>query len=418
MISKSPVFKRGLKNASFLAGGNIISEVLTFLTFTLIARKFDPGNYGIYATVTNYVSMFEIFALQGLNKTVIREGALQEHDFVSVLRRGLKLKYLFVIAASLLCLLILPFVDYDMNTKLFILFFAVSILLHEVMKYFNVVFMVKEKMSYISYLGIASRIFFLLMIVLVVVFNGNVFHLLIANVLTLVVVILLTLYFARRLVKGISIFVFPAFNKEYFKTALIFSLFSAVTMLSTKFDLFIISVLGDSMEVGFYAVAYKIAIIALMLRNVNQDAFYPIMIKRLKKGPIRKSLLITSAFLIFIVLAGLTFAFSFVIEDIVIFIFGESYAYSASILVVLMYFLCFAYATLPFTLAAQASYNEKTMLKVRILMAALNIILDVVFYHYFGLIGIAYVSVIVWGIGSPLMCYTIFRQLKLKKVVY
>jgi O-antigen/teichoic acid export membrane protein len=207
----------------------------------------------------------------------------------------------------------------------------------------------------------------------------------------------------------------PKFVKEFFKSGITFSMFEAVTMLATRFDVILISFLGGAKEVGIYGVAYKIAQQALMLRNVNQDAFFPLFVKRLKSGNIKIRTILIPSLAMFSIVFIPTIIFYFFSKEIISTLFGANYVEAGPILFYLMIFVSFAWGTLPFTVLAQASYNEKILLNIRIYMAIANVVLDVVFYKLFGLIGIAYVSAIVWCIGSIFMCLFIYRSIYLKK---
>ena len=51
-------FFRGIKNASYLAAGNIVSQLISFVGLIYIARLLGPDDYGVYVTVGAFVSLF------------------------------------------------------------------------------------------------------------------------------------------------------------------------------------------------------------------------------------------------------------------------------------------------------------------------------------------------------------------------
>ena len=57
---------RGLKNASYLTVGYILSMIINFIGFIYIARLLGPSNYGIYATVGAFVGLFNIITFCAL----------------------------------------------------------------------------------------------------------------------------------------------------------------------------------------------------------------------------------------------------------------------------------------------------------------------------------------------------------------
>ena len=409
--NKNKNLAEGLKNASFLAGANITSELVTFITFLFVARHFLPDEYGIYTTVLTYVAMFEVLTLRGVNKTIIRSAAEIVEDLQVTLEKGASLRFLFIIGATLLCNILLLFIDYSIKTKALIIVFSLSLFFHEMTRFYYSAFYVLNKINIVAGQTITSRLFFALLTFLIILLKGDIGYLVIASLTVNIVFLGVTRITLKKNKVKVGLLIFPKFEKGYFRSGLTFSLFEAVTMLATRFDLFLISLLGSPRDVGIYGVAFKVAQQVLMLRNVNQDSFFPLVVKRLKSGIIRKETIFSFSLIMFLIVFIPTIIFSFFSKEIVSFLFGQHYAEAGPILTYLLIFVSFAWGTLPFTVLAQSAYKEELLLKVRIGMAISNVIMDIVFYKFFGLIGIAYVSALVWSIGSIIMCYAIYRSI-------
>ena len=410
-LSRSHDFSKGFKNASFLAAGNIISELITFVTFTFVARYFLPQDYGIYTTVLAYVGMFQILTLGGVNKSVVRRASEKTENIAEILEKGAALRLLFIILAITVCNIGLFFVNYDIKVKTLILVYSLSIYFHELTSFYYSGYYVINKIKQISFQTISSRLLFAVFSWLIILLKGSIELLVLSSLLVSIVFLLITRFSLKRNSVPIRLLLKPKFYEEFFKSGIIFSVFGAVTMLATKFDVFIISILGNTSEVAIYGVAFTIAGQAIMLRNVNQDSFFPIIVKRLQKGMLSKKLLFQSTLIMFLIPFLPTCVFFFFSREIITFLFGNNYADAGPILSFLMIYVSFAWGTLPFTVLAQSAYKEKVLLKVRIWMAVANVALDFIFFHYFGLIGIAYVSALVWSFGSVIMCFAIYKNL-------
>ena len=76
-------------------------------------------------------------------------------------------------------------------------------------------------------------------------------------------------------------------------------------------------------------------------------------------------------------------------------IIGSDFSYSATIIKVLSLYLLFHYISLPYDTALQVTFSENTLLKIRFSLAFLNILANYIFYDLFGIIGIAYSSLLV-----------------------
>jgi len=99
--------------------------------------------------------------------------------------------------------------------------------------------------------------------------------------------------------------------------------------------------------------------------------------------------------------------------DLFVYLFTDDFYLSGEIFRVLVFFICFTWATLPYTIFAQAVGYEVLILKIYVFMAFLNVFLNILFYDIYGLIGIAYSTIIVYGSGSIAQCILIHRRFTL-----
>lgn len=402
--------RTGLVNASYLAIGNIVTQIIVLLGFLYIARKLGTENYGVYATVGAFVTMFTMFTFGGLGKVIIREGSKDLSSLESLYNRAFGVRLFFLVAAMALCVLCVFFTPYDDQTRLFIVLFSFQIFYQGMTSFFSTIYQVVEKMQYISIINIVSRTFFVLLAAGFLYAGYGVLALiviaLIVNAATLVCNYCLT----RRFVK-FNLFSKIRFEKELLKPSLSFSLFGVVSTLSSRFDLFLISILGTPVEVGIYAVAYTLATQGQMLRNVNAMAFFPIFVKRFQEGKVNGAIMLKYALGFFFGILAFSAVASYFCTDIVTFLIGEEYKESGKVLSVLIFYLAALWATLPFTIAAQATHNENLMLKIRTVMAVFNVTFKYIFFQLYGVMGVAYCTVIIWTIGSFAMCVLPYRAM-------
>ena len=128
-LSQSKSFVKGAKNASFLAIGNILSEIITFVTFLFVARYFIPEDYGIYTTVLSFVGIYEVFTIRGINKSIIRSASNHETEITSILHKGASFRTFFIIIAIIGCNLSVLFFPYSLNTKVLIWIFSLNFII-------------------------------------------------------------------------------------------------------------------------------------------------------------------------------------------------------------------------------------------------------------------------------------------------
>jgi len=406
-----PLVFRGIKNASFLSAGNFISMVIGFIGFIYIARMFGPERFGIYSTVIAFVTFFLIFTLSGLPKVIVREGSRSIGSLNRTLDELIGVRLLSVIIAVGLCVGICLLTDYSKLVKTGIIIFSTELIYVGINSFLETIYQTVEKMQYLVYFNVSTRLFITLFSILALSLGAGILLILGINLLVKFLILCINHRFSRKFAHfkfnwSINI------NKALLMPTLVFSLMGFINAFSIKIDLLVISFLSTSVDVGIYGVAHGIAREGLTLRNLIVFAFFPLSVKLIQQNKVNVKNLFLYSFLFFLcVLCGCV-VFSFFASDVVGILFGREYALSAPILRALLFFLPFAFFTLPLTTYLQASNREKLLLLVQIVSAILNLILNVVFFYMFGLIGIAYATIVIFFIQSILLSYFVIRKKK------
>ncbi|MBD3414376.1 MAG: oligosaccharide flippase family protein [Candidatus Aminicenantes bacterium] len=403
---------RGIKNASYLAVGNLTSKIIVFVGFIFIARLLGPEDYGIYVTVGAFVGFFQIFLVLGLSRVIVREGSKNVDAADRIFQRTIGLRNLMVLGAVASCIVVSLFMPYEAQTKLYIVLFSSQLAYMGIKSFLGTVYQIREKMQYMALFEILNKFLFVTVSIAFLYMGFGLLSLFIIAFCSYALTLYLNYRHSQNMIQ-FDFFAKPQFNQDIMKPAFIFSLLAFLNFLITRVDLLMISFLGTSADVGIYGVAYKVAHQGVMLRNVTALAFFPIFVKIFHNGTLkgRRIIAYSAAFLVVMVL-GCT-GVSFFVRDIISFLFGSEYIQSGAILSVLIFYLGFVWAALPFTLSLQATHNEKFFLLPHSIMAVLNIALNAVLFLRFGLMGIAYSTIIVSVIGC--LVINVFGYLKMKK---
>lgn len=397
--------RRGIKNASHLALGNIVTQAIGLIGFTYIARVLGPNDYGIYITVGAFVGMFDVLLLNGVNKVVIREGSRDISAMHQTLEKTIALRHLLSVLAITVCIACSFLTPYAFQTRLYIMLFSLQLAHTGLAGFLATIYQATEQMQYIAILSIIKSALYVAVSVLLLSCGFGLPALFLTVLGADLVMILATYKHSRRLIR----FSFVArlqFDWRLLKPALVFSLLGFMAFLLTKIDLLMISFLGNAESVGVYGVAYKICQQGERLRNVCAVAFFPIFVKHLHRETIKSAVLTRYSLFFLGGILALTAIASLLAEDVVTAMFGARYAASGNILSILIFYLGFSWASLPFTIALQATHNEKHLIAPSLLMGGLNVVLNYVFFSAYGLVGIAYATLVVMA-GSCLMYGTI-----------
>jgi len=405
--------KSGISNASYLTLASVISTLIGLAGMIYITRILGPHDYGIYLTVLAFVHFFGVFSLGGLNKVLTREGSKDIKNVKVILENAVFIRSFFTIFATLLCLLSVFFTDYEPTLKFLIMIYSLDLLFEHFSSFLNTIFQIFEKMKYMAVISIIFRIFLTSSFVILLHLGYGVFEMVIANLLSHFLGFLVSLYFTRKfakinLFKGITDVRF-----DYFKPALIFSGIGFFISIALKIDNLMISFLGNSTEVGLYGPASNMATFGNTIRSYVAFAFFPVIVKYTESSRFNTAILIKYSTILLFFSISICIIMSYFAIDLFVYLFTDDFRFSGEIFRILVFFICFTWATLPYTIFAQAKGHEVLILKIYFLMAILNIVLNIFFYNIYGLIGIAYSTICVYGFGSIAQCILIHQKLSL-----
>lgn len=408
---------RGLKNVSYLTIGNIVSQAIGLIGFIYIARLLGPNDYGIYVMVGAFVGMFSLLTFTGLNKVILREGSKDLDQMGEYLEKTSGIKNLFAFIAILVCIIGSFFTPYSMQLRLYIALFSFYLLYTSFNGFFGIIYQAAEKMQYNAVLSILNRITFVSLSITFLYLGFG--------LLTLFMIALFSNFFTLlinfKLTKKFVNFKFwnrIEWDKYLLKPALIFSIFAFTGFLATRIDLVMISLLRPLEDVGIYGVAYRITESGLMIRGVTATAFFPIFVKTFHKRIVSWKRLLKYAFAMGLGILAIAAVVSFYSEQIITLLFGEEYFESGRILAVLVFYLAITFFSIPFTNALQATHNEGLLLKICWIAPSLNIGLNYLFLMRFGLIGIAYSTLVVRFASTALVFTITYKVLKTQKKIY
>ena len=408
---KSTWYYRGVLNASYLAVGNFISRIISFVGFIYIARYLGPHDYGIYVTVGAFVGMFEIFMLQGLSKALIREGSKDLESMRTYLESAIGIRNILILLAIVLCIISTFFTTYEVQTKLFILLFSSELAYKGLRGFLGTIYQASEQMHYLSFFGIMSTSLFVLLAILFLKLGYGLLSLFLVALFAHFATLTADFVVARKIV-SFKFFSKIQFDKNLLKPAIIFSFLGFIGFFVSRIDLVMISWLGTASDVGVYGVAYKIVQQGEMLRNVNAMAFFPIFVKLFHQQKIASVKLLKYSGLLMVGVFLITVIASIFIENLILLLFGADYQKSGEILRVLMFCLAFSWASLPFTTAAQATHNEKYLIIPIAFMGLVNVPLNYFLFKQIGVIGIAYSTLVVYFTGSILYALVTLKVMK------
>lgn len=200
---------RGIKNASYLAIGNLIVQIIAFFGFIYIARILGPNGYGIYVTVGAFVGTFDILLLGGLNRAVLREESKDISSMHIFLEKTIGVRNLLILVAIVVCIISSFFTPYEFQTKLYIILFSSQLAYTGLRGFLRTIYQATEKMQYISIFNILNRTLFVSLSITFLYYGFGLLALFLIALFSHLLTILINYKFSQKFVKFNF---FPRFN--------------------------------------------------------------------------------------------------------------------------------------------------------------------------------------------------------------
>jgi len=385
--------KTSIKNIGYITIGQGISQAISLIGVLYIPKLLGPEGYGNYQTVLSYVSVFTVFSLTGLNKVVLRNGSRKLSKLSNEIESIIGIRHLFTFFAALIAVLAAFYLKYDSEIILYISIYVFWLWIRTIEGTVNLIFQAHQELIYFSVFSVIKSILLASSLITVLLLGRGIIELLMIDLLVSAFVVFLS-YNKSRNFTSFKFFSPIKLDMETLKQGLVFSLISFFNVMGNKIDIVMISLIGTPMEVGLYALANTVIRKGLLASKAISTSIFPIYAKQAVKS-INRAVLYKHSLLIFIPSAIVVFVVfigsSWFVNNII----GIEFSYSADIMKVLSFYLLFHYLSLPYDLALQATFSEKTLVKIKASLAILNIGANYVLYERFGIMGIAISSILV-----------------------
>lgn len=260
--------------------GKIITSATTFIVSILIARSLGTLGYGDFIKITTFVAFFYLFADFGLNTAYLE---LSENELAQ--KTLLTLRTVFGLALMFLCISILAFLPgnqvqgYTPVVKLGIIFFSLSILLQSLITTTNAFFQKNLRYDFSAYAAsIGSTVTLLTVFSLPYLrIRGvlpNVFAFLLGTFITMAI----SLFFAKRIVSGLSFSLDRLMIKKMLTIAFPLGLTLLCNAIYFHADSVILTLTRATEEVGIYGFAYKLFEFPLVIPTFLMNAVFPFLL--------------------------------------------------------------------------------------------------------------------------------------------
>lgn len=402
--------RKTIKNIGYLTIGNIFAQIFALIGAFYIPKLLGPDQYGIYNTVTAYVAIFVVFTFSGLSKVIIREAAKDTTKLKEILEATIGLRNIFSIGAMVLAIITALFINYEITTKLYIFIYSFVLLFKGVHSSLNTIFQSTQKMKILGILAVSRQIIRVPLTIFLLYLDYGVLSVLFVHLLVEIAVTIVLYIYSKKTIT-FNIFSKIRVIQDYLIPGFRFSLLEFLNVLSGKIDLVMLSFLTTPQNVGIYALAYRLVDKGLVLRAPISQALFPYYSKKYKESKPNISMLFKHTFFILFPMLVFIIPAIIFIESFIVKVIGIEYIQSSKIFAVLVFYLVLNFSIIPLGLALQTTSNEKFSIYTTSTISLINISLNLIFFNLFGIIGIAYSTLIVESLRLLLNSYFVKKHL-------
>ena len=401
---------------SFL--GRVVCVALSLVNIGLIARYLGQEGYGSYALILAFLSIFNNLADFGLYSLMTREISRPGADEKKIASNIFTLRIVILLLFLSLAIGLVWFFPYPVQVKIgiaiasvgFLFLSASQVMMGIFQKYLSV-----DKPALAEFIG---RIVQIGIILFCIENELSLFYILGALVVSSFFIFIINFLFARGYIRFSLAFNF-SYWKKVLKTALPIAASIVLTLIYFKIDSIFLSLdfinRGSSnpiRDVGIYNISYKILESLIFFPSMFVGLIMPLLSKFAIANIAQfKKVFQSSLNLLIIIVIPLVVGLVLLSNPIVVFIGGENFFISGSVLKILALAIGLIYLGSLFSNSIIALNKQKAGAWIYFIGMIFNIITNLIFIPKYSYLGAAFTTVLTEFLVTVLMLILVYRTI-------
>lgn len=263
-----------LKNAAALSAANVLSKVISAVVVIALARYLAPETYGEYNEALSFVSTFILFADFGLSNYMVQEGSRDESVLPLYLGNTLSFKVFTSLVIYVLMVNLMHTANFNQSIQYMIMIIGLASGLNSLDSTVYNYFQAKQQMYNAAFYQFLSTFFIGALTILVILKKENVVMI---SVSQLVTAILISLMLYTHLRRHIRLEFDMRLLIVMIKRGLPYGIATIFLYVYFQIDMFMLTLMRSSLEVGIYSAAYRIISVLLIIPGILTSVLYPIL---------------------------------------------------------------------------------------------------------------------------------------------
>lgn len=402
-------FMKYFKNTSWLFGEKILRMIVGLFVGIWVARYLGPDQFGLFSYAQSFVALFSIIATLGLNSIVVRELVKNNYDKNILIGTSFFLMFFASLFVIFLLFIATFFTSNDTYTNILIFILASATIFQS----FNVIdfyFQSKVLSKFVVYSNIIMLFLSSILKIVLILVNAPLISFVWVVLFDSVVLALGFVYFYK---KNHQEFKNWKFDKKIafflLKDSYPLIIGGVINSIYMKVDQVMIKEMLDNTQVGYYAAAVKLSEVWFIIGVIICNSLFPAIINAKKISEEFYYQRIYKLFLFLVVLAySLSIIVYFLSDYIILVLYGKEFIEASSVLSIHIFSAIFVYLGVSSGRWLITENKANLDLYRNIFAMIINIVLNILFIKKFGIVGVAYASLIAYIFSFYL--FDLFRK--------
>jgi len=378
--------------------GRVIVLALSLVSIKLITNYLGAANTGYYNTIVTYFSLFIVVADFGLFSVAVREISKNPENDKKILANIFSLRFVSAIVVTTVAVAVAFFTNYPPEIKMGVLAAALFPIFNLASSVYDMLFQSRLQMQKVVFADIIARSVALLGVILAVIFSWG-FYAIVATVSLSALINFIIKSFYSRYELPIGF----AYDKKLMlwitKLALPLGFVFIVNNLYFRIDTLMLFYFKGAVDVGIYAVAYRVLETTLFAGSYLASSLKPLLSKSVNSQDINdkkraeKTIAQSITMLLFLALIITTTCTS-LSKEIILFLSNAQFVGGSSALVVLGFATIFIYLSGILGEIMIAKDMRKTLIIISICILLFNIGLNVILIPKYSYLGAAWATLL------------------------
>lgn len=407
-----PVGKKIIKNFLSLIVGNIISKLLTFLAFVYIARVFGPALFGKINFVQSLTLYFLILTHLGLTLLGTREIAHDRNHVIRYVNEIFTIRLLLSVISFIILITFAYLIKFPTDTRILIVLFGFTLMPMAI--YLDWAFKGLELMEYI---GICEALKAIILYVFIILLIKNP-----KDLYLIPIIFIISSFIGSAILFIIYLYRYDHFSmilsrnsiKSLIYTALPLGISFIMIQIYYQMGVIILGFVKGDVSVAWYNASYKIVLFIIAFAGYFIESIFPIIAhyfrEAIDKLKIFSNIMtkLTVSFAIPIGVMGTILA-----PQIIHFFYGSEYNKSVTPFRFLIWTSVVILISMNYGNSLIACHKEKKYLIGVTIGATTNIILNLLFIHFYDAAGAALAMLVT---ETTILIYMMIHYTKIVRI--